>query len=133
MKKSKKDLVLAWLDKARKDVAMARMAIERGEEFADMASFHAQQAAEKALKAYLVWLDIEFPKTHLVGQLLDLIGSRDDSFESLPDRLEAITAFAAESRYPASFLPSLTDVWDAMPNRGYLTKRSECNTGDARK
>lgn len=114
MKKSKRDLVLAWLDKARKDIAMARMAIERGEEFADMASFHAQQAAEKALKAYLVWLDIEFPKTHLLGQLLDLIGSRDDSFESLRDRLEAITAFAVESRYPESFLPSLTDVWDAI-------------------
>lgn len=46
MKKSKRDLVLAWLDKARKDIAMARMAIEGGEEFADMASFHAQQAAE---------------------------------------------------------------------------------------
>ncbi len=69
MKRSKRDPVLAWLDKARKDIAMARMAIERGEEFADMASFHAQQAAEKALKAYLVWLDIEFPKTHLLGQL----------------------------------------------------------------
>ncbi len=114
MKKSKRDLVLAWLDKARKDIAMAKMAVERGDEFADMASFHAQQAAEKALKAYLVWLGVEFPKTHLLGQLLDLIGSKDDSFENLRDGLEAITAFAVESRYPESFLPSLNDVEDAI-------------------
>jgi len=114
MKKSKRDLVQAWLDKARKDIAMAKMAVERGDEFADMASFHAQQAAEKALKAYLVWLDVEFPKTHLLGQLLDLIGSKDDSLENLRDSLEAITAFAVESRYPESFLPSLNDVEDAI-------------------
>lgn len=114
MKRSKKDLVQAWLDKAWKDIVMARMAVERGEEFADMASFHAQQAAEKALKAYLIWLGIEFPKTHVLGQLLDLIGSQDDSLENLRDRLEVITAFAVETRYPESFMPSLTDVWDAI-------------------
>lgn len=114
MKRSKKDLVQAWLDKARKDIVMARMAVEHGEEFADMASFHAQQAAEKALKAYLIWLGIEFPKTHVLGQLLDLIGSQDDSLENLRDRLEVITAFAVETRYPESFMPSLTDVWDAI-------------------
>lgn len=94
-----------------------------------MASFHAQQAAEKALKAYLVWLDIEFPMTHLLGQLLDLIGSRDDSFESLRDRLEAITAFAVESRDPESFLPSLTDVWDAISTAEDVYEQVHCRIG----
>lgn len=28
--------------------------------------FHAQQAIEKALKAWLTWLDVEYPRTHMI-------------------------------------------------------------------
>ncbi|GEM_PF-3716381 len=34
--------------------------------------FHCQQAAEKALKAYLVFLEIRVPKTHDLDYLLEL-------------------------------------------------------------
>jgi hypothetical protein len=34
---------------------------------------HSQQAVQKALKALLVWYQVEFPKTHDIKRLLDLL------------------------------------------------------------
>lgn len=41
--------------------------------FPSVAAFHCQQAAEKYLKAFLTWHGVEFPKTHDIGVLLDLV------------------------------------------------------------
>jgi len=38
--------------------------------------FHAQQAIEKALKAWLAWLDVEYPRTHDLSLLLSLLRER---------------------------------------------------------
>ncbi|MBW1960508.1 MAG: HEPN domain-containing protein [Deltaproteobacteria bacterium] len=35
--------------------------------------FHAQQCAEKYLKAFLTFKNIDFPKTHDIGELLALV------------------------------------------------------------
>ena len=113
-KRSKTDLVRAWLTKARKDLHFAKEALREGEEYADMACFHAQQAAEKTLKAYLVWLDIEFPKTHVLEDLLDLIAQRDDAFEPFREDLEALTPFAVETRYPEFSLPAVEEAKSAV-------------------
>jgi HEPN domain-containing protein len=47
-------------------------------------TFLAQQAAEKFLKAYLVWKQVNFPKTHNIGALLVLISDID---KALAERL----------------------------------------------
>lgn len=62
MKRTRADLIQAWLLKAHKDVVFAGEALDKGEDYTDIACFHAQQAAEKTLKAYLVWLGVESPK-----------------------------------------------------------------------
>ena len=46
--------------------------------FPDIICFHSQQSAEKYLKAYLVFLDQDFPKTHALEDLV-LLGSRKRS------------------------------------------------------
>lgn len=61
--------------------------------------FHAQQAAEKAIKAVLIHYRIEFPRTHNIGTLLDLL---PESL-SLPQELEEttiLTDYAVITRYP---------------------------------
>jgi len=40
-------------------------------------AFHAQQAVEKFIKAYLVKNQIEFRKTHDIGKLINLIETKD--------------------------------------------------------
>jgi HEPN domain-containing protein len=113
-KKTKVDLVKAWLLKAHKDLVLARESLKQGENFTDMVCFHAQQCAEKALKAYLVWLDVEFPKTHMLEQLLDLISQKDTSLEPYRSQLHKMTDFAVESRYPEFSLPSSEEAKNAV-------------------
>ena len=64
-----------------------------------LALYHAQQAAEKALKAVLVSLDIEFPRTHNIRTLLDLLPGEIPTPSKI---LEAasLTDYAVLSRYP---------------------------------
>ncbi len=52
------DFVRQWLGKANDDLRACRLAGES--ELLAIAGFHAQQAAEKALKAILVWHQVEF-------------------------------------------------------------------------
>jgi len=53
-----------WLRHARSDLALASAVGPVGDILAETLCFHAQQAAEKALKAVLVHVGIEFPRTH---------------------------------------------------------------------
>jgi HEPN domain-containing protein len=39
----------------------------------DTVCFHAQQRAEKYLKAYLVWKHVPFRKTHAIKELVELM------------------------------------------------------------
>ena len=79
--KSKIDLVKAWLKKAENDLSAAENSIEA--KLYDIASFHAQQCAEKYLKAFLTYHEIEFEKTHAIEDLLLLASQIDDSFVKL--------------------------------------------------
>lgn len=118
MKRTKADLVRAWLIKGEKDLLFARQAAKLGEDYTDVACFHAQQAAEKTLKAFLVWLEIEFPKTHVLQDLLDLIAQKDSSLENWRGALERMTPFAVETRYPEFSLPSLEETSQAVETAG---------------
>jgi HEPN domain-containing protein len=62
--------VRAWLKKAALDLYTAQHLISAGElNLRADAVFHAQQAAEKALKGFLAWHDVPFRKTHNIGEL----------------------------------------------------------------
>jgi HEPN domain-containing protein len=71
-------LIRAWCEKGRRDYLTAQNALpDTRERFPDIICFHAQQAAEKYLKAYLVFLEQEFPKTHALEDLVLLTSSKD--------------------------------------------------------
>ena len=56
--KTKVDLVKGWLRKAESDLLNARICMEAGQAL-DTECFHAQQAAEKYIKAYLTEHEID--------------------------------------------------------------------------
>ena len=60
--------------------------------------FHVQQAAEKALKAWLALLGETYPLTHSIETLLDLLADRGAAVESFRD-LVSYTPYAVEFRY----------------------------------
>jgi outer membrane protein OmpA-like peptidoglycan-associated protein/HEPN domain-containing protein len=65
-------LVTQWLALAREDLLAGESILTAPLSSYGTASFHAQQAAEKALKALLVKHQTEFSKSHNIGQLLRL-------------------------------------------------------------
>jgi HEPN domain-containing protein len=64
------------------------------------AAFHCQQAAEKALKAFLTWRDVPFRKTHDLAEIGQQCIAVDRSLEALCRSAEGLTTFAWIFRYP---------------------------------
>ena len=62
--------------------------------------FHAQQAAEKAMKGYLSWHDQPFRKTHDLAEVGRQCIAIDASFEPLLRRAERLSVYAWAFRYP---------------------------------
>ena len=89
-----------WLRKADRDLTIIRQGMDRPEAewVTDVLCFHAQQAVEKAFKAYLIYLDQEPPRTHSLEVLQRTIRSSSPAFPEY--ELGDLTAFAVQSRYP---------------------------------
>ena len=59
------DYLKNWLFRANEDILVIENLFEsEPETFASSICFHAQQAVEKFLKAFLVYHEIDFPKSH---------------------------------------------------------------------
>ena len=70
----------------------------------DAVCFHAQQCAEKDLKALLTFLSIDFPKIHDIGELSALLPS-DLRPPLTVEEQERLTDYAVEARYPGVWEP----------------------------
>lgn len=89
-----------WLRYAAEDLVTAeRIAASRTMPPRN-ACYHAQQAAEKAIKAALVFLQIPFPFRHDLDFLRDLLPTGWRVKTQHPD-LSARTIWVAEARYPS--------------------------------
>lgn len=60
--------------------------------------FHAQQAVEKGLKAWLASLDVLFPLTHDLSRLLPLLAEQGEDVSELWEWV-TLTPFAVQHRY----------------------------------
>ena len=101
-----RDLVCGWLRKADSDLAAMEAAFNAGVAF-DTVCFHAQQTAEKLLKAYLLAHGVDFPFTHDLARLLVLCETREPAFASLGPLATSLTPYATTLRYDPAFWPSL--------------------------
>lgn len=64
--------------------------------------YHAQQCAEKYLKAYLVCKLIDFPYTNSIEPLISIIESNEKISGLLPEAYE-LTNYDIAKRYPGSY------------------------------
>lgn len=101
------DLLRQWLLKAEEDFAVAEHLLSESTPYVGTVGFHAQQAAEKFLKAVLVHYQVEFPKTHDLGKLLDLIAPVNAPLADCLRGATALNPLGATMRYPSD-LPELT-------------------------
>jgi HEPN domain-containing protein len=114
MKKTKNDIIDSWIKKADRDLEVSQREIKLPEPLTDIICFHAQQAAEKFMKAYHVFLDIEFQKTHDIEDLVIVAGKKDPSILKLKNPGAELSVFAVETRYPEFEDPSINDAKNAV-------------------
>jgi HEPN domain-containing protein len=96
--------VRQWLAHADEDLRAARYALSMPETPpCRVIAFHAQQCAEKYLKAYLVFHAVDFPYTHSLRRLLDLCAPAAGWSEQLRDA-EQLSPYAITARYPGEDL-----------------------------
>ena len=105
-----RSLVLQWLSKASADFDVAVRLMTEGDRFREIACFHAQQAAEKYLKALLVQSQLEFPKTHDIKDLLDLLETVHPATAEALREAEFLTPFGVKFRYPGDFSEALPEA-----------------------
>lgn len=94
--------VKQWLAYADEDLCLARhgMTLFTGVPHR-LIAYHAQQCAEKCLKAYLIFHHIDFPYTHNISRLLELCGEKASWTKTLMDA-EELTFYAITTRYPGT-------------------------------
>ncbi len=95
------ELTAEWIAKAEGDFATATRELRaRRSPNYDAVCFHAQQLAEKYLKAFLQEQGVDFPKTHNLIELLELCLPLDPAFEFQRDVLVELDRYAVRYRYP---------------------------------
>jgi HEPN domain-containing protein len=88
------DEVRAWLHKARSDLLSAGILVESSPLVLGPAAFHCQQAAEKVLKAFLIWRSVPFERVHSLVYLMDLCEAQEPAFASLREETESLASYA---------------------------------------
>ena len=116
MSDGRAQLVAAWWAKAEEDLAVATLLIRTEKRLLSAGVYHCQQAAEKALKAWLTAQDRVFPKTHDLEVLLHLAAG-DESVVPEGVRVAAreLTPLATVFRYPGDLaIPTWVEAESAL-------------------
>ena len=115
----------SWFLKGSRDLEAGAFELTAPSPFTEDAVFHAQQAAEKALKGFLVWHGVPFRKTHSLEELGAQCEAVDGELKPVIDKAVPLTKYAWEFRYPGeseapspeeaqAALAMARDVYDAV-------------------
>ena len=88
-----------WFKKAEGDLMIIRNVISLENAPYDLCCFHAQQAAEKYLKSYLVVRNTAFPKTHDLVQLIELCLKFNTQFNDILQISYRLSEYGVTPRY----------------------------------
>ena len=99
---SSTDYAAALLSKARDDGYVVRSMSADASAPNWVIGFHAQQAVEKSLKSVLARHEIEFPRTHNLSMLIELLRLHVIPLPPEADDLARLTPFGVALRYDAA-------------------------------
>lgn len=89
-----------WVEKAEGDRSVAIREMKAAEPVFDVVTFHAQQCAEKYLKAFLELHRRHFPKTHDLMVLLNIGIPLEKGLRALANELSDLNPYSVIARYP---------------------------------
>jgi HEPN domain-containing protein len=112
---SKDQLVKNWMIKAQHDLFAAQKLSSEADLYSDIAIYHCQQSAEKAIKGFLVLHDQIFPRTHDLRLLLQLAIVVNPDCQQYQEASELLTPYATEFRYPSDVMqPTEEELQEAL-------------------
>jgi len=97
--------VRRWIEKAENDFRNAEyvLTLEENCPF-DTVSYHCQQCAEKYLKAALIYRETDFPRTHDLVVLFNLLQKVEPLNLRIQD-VQPLNRYSIEARYPGDWEP----------------------------
>jgi len=94
-------LVQEWLKYSQNDLISARHLFhDLYPKQIEIACYLSQQCAEKALKGYLFFKDIEPPRIHNLVELCQICMNYDNTFSGILDACSDLTPYGVTVRYP---------------------------------
>jgi len=91
-----------WLLKARRDLDNAFLHHQHGG-YTDTTCYFCHQAAEKALKSYLLYRGLKsLPHIHILPTLLSMCEKHDKDFADLKENCQILDKYYIETKYPLS-------------------------------
>lgn len=99
-----REVATEWLLHARSNLARAKQPRPSEVLWEDLC-FDAQQAAEKAVKAVLVFHQIDFPRTHRLAELLGVLQQAGHAFPEEIWQVDRLSDYATVTRYPGHSYP----------------------------
>ena len=99
------DTTQRWATKAYHDLVGARKSAEDDDVSLDVAVYHCQQAAEKSLKAFLLFHSQPLQKTHNLAILLPLCASIAAGFGAYQADATLLNPLSVMFRYPDDHVP----------------------------
>ena len=113
-------LTLEWIDKAEGDYTTAGRELRaRKSPNYDAVCFHAQQVAEKYLKAVLQENQQIIPRTHALLDLLAMCIKISPTFQLIQENLNILDGYAVLFRYPGKFADKI-EAKDAYKNASII-------------
>ncbi|OGB85888.1 hypothetical protein A3J41_00655 [candidate division TM6 bacterium RIFCSPHIGHO2_12_FULL_38_8] len=97
-----------WLKFAKIDFEIAQDLLNLKDRYAGAAAYHAQQAAEKALKAYLMYQNEDIPKSHDLVLLVRRCAEFDLEFLLIELMAARLSPFSVQTRYPDDMCSDLS-------------------------
>jgi HEPN domain-containing protein len=104
IRKNNSHKFLTWVEFANEDLRIAELAFKLSSNVPyRIIAFHSQQCAEKFLKAFMVYHKIDFPYTHNISTLIELLIPVVDLNKKLLQAKE-LSKYAVAVRYPTDYL-----------------------------
>lgn len=96
-------LAKEWIRRAQSNLARAKIGKSSDMIVYEDLVFDCQQVAEKSLKGLLIASGIDFPKTHSIGLLIDILLNNKIIIPDYVDNADFLTEYAVITRYPGIY------------------------------
>jgi HEPN domain-containing protein len=118
--------VYRWIEIAEEDLLLAKHAFSLKSNIPyRLICYHAQQCAEKYIKAFLVSKFIDFPYTHSINALIKLVPQEFNLITTLESAF-TLTNYAVARRYPGEYQDIKKDDAINSVKLAELVKKNIC-------